>query len=147
MLNTTNDFRCTVREAGEILSMAPATIRSWLEFGFIVPDLGRTQRAQRFLTFPDLVKIIFLHEAVRSGMNHNGAATMVASLYTVPNCRGIRDEGIADFEWSFPDGEMFMVMYCNVERLEQTIRRYISAWKKTRPKAKRLSANVLRLAS
>ena len=57
--------------------MAPAVIRSWLDYGFVTPDLGRTQRAQRFLAFPDLVKIIFVHEAVRAGMNHQGAGAIV----------------------------------------------------------------------
>lgn len=147
MLRTAKDERYTVKEAGEILSIGAATVRSWLEFGFIVPDHGRTERAQRFLTFPDLVKILFVHEAVRSGMNHNGAAAMVRSIYTVPNCQSPRDEGIADFEWCFPDGEMFMVMYCNVERMEQIILGFISWWKKDRSKAKKTTpGKVLRLA-
>jgi hypothetical protein len=144
---TAENVRYTVKEAGEILSLGAATIRSWLEFGFIVPDHGRTERAQRFLSFADLVKTLFLHEAVRSGMSHTAAAGMVRSIYTTPNCASTRDAGIADFEWTYPDGEMFMVMYCNVERLEQIIRGNISWWEKDRSKSKQTThGKVLRLA-
>jgi hypothetical protein len=140
-------FKCTIKEAGEILSVSSSKIKSWVEYGLIGPDTSVTKRTPR-LAFKDLVSIVFLVEAARSGMSYQGAAAMAKGLYQDTNTPSVRDEGIADFEWSFPNGEMFMVMYCNVERIEQMIRSYVSGWllKRSRTSRAKCQGNVLRIA-